>query len=63
MDCITNGCDYTRLGTSCLRKGRDWMATVNDTGNADSNVFFISDKKYIFVNSFLVAYNTALYYL
>ena len=30
MDCTTNGCGYTRLGTSRLRKGGDLAATADD---------------------------------
>ncbi|HHT9106844.1 MAG TPA: hypothetical protein ACFYD7_13385 [Candidatus Wujingus californicus] len=30
MDCATNGGDYTRLGTSRLRKGGDLAATADD---------------------------------
>ena len=72
MDCTTNGCDYTRLGTSRLRKGGDLAATADDiesgmengnTVSPDSNLFLTSEKKCIFINSFLAVYNKASYYL
>ncbi len=30
LDCTTNGCDYTRRGTSRLRKGGDLTAITDD---------------------------------
>ena len=62
MDCITNGCDYTRLGTSRLRKGGDLAATADDIESGietsdivspDFQLFLTVEKNCIFVHSFL----------
>ena len=61
MDCTTNGCDYTRRGTSRLRKGGDLAAIADDIESGietsdivspDLPLFSTSKKKRIFVYSF-----------
>ena len=61
MDCTTKDCDYTRRGTSRLRKGGDLAAIADDIESGietcdivspDLPLFSTSKKKRIFVYSF-----------
>ena len=62
LDCTTNGCDYTRRGTSRLRKGGDLAAIADDIESGietsdivspDSQLFLTLEKNCIFVHSLL----------
>ena len=62
MDCTTNGCDYTCLGTSRLRKGGDLAAIADNWEskmetkeiiNPGLQLFMTLGKNCIFVHSLL----------